>query len=419
MRLKMMDNIGKRSSILRHNKTLSVALVVLWGVCIASISKPPLLAQPSTVERPRLKDFGSSLKRKSNKKKGEPEKKEAGRAKEADDEVIRVETDLVSSDVLVLDQRGNAVLGLSQKDFIVTEDDMPQEVALFALGSDTVIPRSIALVIDYSGSLAPYIDTSVEAGKLLVDKLGPRDRMAIVTDDVKLLVDFTSDKTILKGKLESLKGAAKKGDAKRGWAAGHSLQFSALMATLRELFDGEDIRPLIIFQTDGDELRIMNTLGQTYKFTLEDVYRAAEESHATIYPIIPGRRFIGLPEDEQVKIMKMLYDEKAAHGGNKGLSKLPESKLRETAKALEREQSVLANLAKLTGGYADFLESPEQADFIYSRIFSGIKKRYLIGYYPSNKARDGKHRRVNIAVRDHPEYVVWGRKGYFAAQPEQ
>jgi hypothetical protein len=35
---------------------------------------------------------------------------------------------------------------------------------------------------------------------------------------------------------------------------GRSSQFSALMATVREMFTEEDIRPVVIFQTDGDEL---------------------------------------------------------------------------------------------------------------------------------------------------------------------
>jgi hypothetical protein len=42
----------------------------------------------------------------------------------------------------------------------------------------------------------------------------------------------------------------------------------------------------------------------------------------------------------------------------------------------------------------------------------------VIGYYPTNKARDGKRRTVTIEVRDHPEYIVWGRKAYFAPLPE-
>jgi len=59
-------------------------------------------------------------------------------------------------------------------------------------------------------------------------------------------------------------------------------------------------------------------------------------------------------------------------------------------------------------------ESPAQANEIYSRIFSDINRRYLVGYYPTNKEHDGKRRKVAISVREHPEYIVMGRKAYYA-----
>ncbi|MFL6335936.1 MAG: hypothetical protein ACJ754_21725 [Pyrinomonadaceae bacterium] len=82
-------------------------------------------------------------------------------------------------------------------------------------------------------------------------------------------------------------------------------------------------------------------------------------------------------------------------------------------------QKALVELSVLSGGWADFLEEPEQAAGIYERIYSDVNRRYVIGFYPMNKARDGSRRRVSIEVRDHPEYTVWGRKSYYAPGPEQ
>jgi hypothetical protein len=48
------------------------------------------------------------------------------------------------------------------------------------------------------------------------------------------------------------------------------------------------------------------------------------------------------------------------------------------------------------------------------RILADINRRYVIGYYPSNKALDGKLRQTKVEVRGHPEYVVQGRRSYFA-----
>ena len=61
-------------------------------------------------------------------------------------------------------------------------------------------------------------------------------------------------------------------------------------------------------------------------------------------------------------------------------------------------------------------EQPSQADEIYTRILTDIDRRYVIGYYPTNRARDGKRRKVQIEIRNHPEYVVWGQKTYFARE---
>ena len=54
-----------------------------------------------------------------------------------------------------------------------------------------------------------------------------------------------------------------------------------------------------------------------------------------------------------------------------------------------------------------------QAHEVYERILADINNRYVIGYYPTNKTRDGKKRTIKIEVRGHPEYIVWGPNAYF------
>src|SRR5439155_3652434 len=88
-------------------------------------------------------------------------------------------------------------------------------------------------------------------------------------------------------------------------------------------------------------------------------------------------------------------------------------------KSVTLTQSALASIATATGGWTMFLERPEQAEEIYSRIFSDINRRYFVGYYPTNKEHDGKRRKLDVTVRDHPEYIVMGRKAYYAPGPDQ
>src|SRR5688572_4272088 len=212
----------------------------------------PGLAFAQTREKPELKDFGSSLK----KLKWDPQKNtttETSTSSSEDDDVITIETSLVVSEILVLDKQGRPVQGLKQSDFLITEEGAPQQVGHFLLGDNRSLPRSIVLIIDYSGSQLPYIQNSVDAANVLVDKLGPLDRMAIVTDDVELLADFTNDKRELKKNLNKLIEKTRGADGFLGFGGtskryGKSAQYSALMATLKEAFDDEDQRPLIIFQ---------------------------------------------------------------------------------------------------------------------------------------------------------------------------
>lgn len=79
-------------------------------------------------------------------------------------------------------------------------------------------------------------------------------------------------------------------------------------------------------------------------------------------------------------------------------------------------QTAMFKVAELSGGFADFIEKSEDAENVYSNIFTVIKNRYVVGYYPTNRNRDGKRREVKIEVRNHPEYVVTGRKAYSLSQ---
>jgi hypothetical protein len=234
------------------------------------------------------------------------------------------------------------------------------------------------------------------------------------------------------------------------------------MATLNEAFDGEDVRPIVIFQTDGDEayslrnpvikmtlpdglegealealknniarLQALSLKNQT-EFSLDDLYHAVERSRATVYTVVSGIKLLGLPPETQ--LAKIMADQHTQL--TELVKKMPPDR-RDRLKELlskrdeknelirmvwqaqqgEKLQSVLASVAGLTGGWTEFLETPEQADAIYSRIFTDINQRYLVGYYPTNKEHDGKRRKIDFQVKGHPDYQVYGRRSYFAPGP--
>src|ERR687890_559628 len=75
-------------------------------------------------------------------------------------------------------------------------------------------------------------------------------------------------------------------------------------------------------------------------------------------------------------------------------------------------QRSLVDLAKMSGGWAEFLETKAQTASIYNRILADLNLRYIIGYYPSNKNHDGKKRQITIEVKGHPEYLISSRNSY-------
>jgi hypothetical protein len=255
--------------------------------------------------------------------------------------------------------------------------------------------------------------------------------MAIVTDDVQVLVDFTSDKEKLKTQLETLKASALSG------MIGASEQYDALLASLIELFGREDVRPIIIFQTDGDQLEALNGSDSRNadpywlprKYSLQDILTATEKTRTTVYSVISGIKFAGVPEAElPTRARKAWQNQQQATNDllkarNIPVPKtdpivLPEGFFETFGSNWQKRQMALMGLAKYTGTIPEFLETPSQADEIYTRILTDIDRRYVIGYYPTNRARDGRRRKISIEVRDHPEYTIWGQKSYFARKEE-
>src|SRR2546421_139215 len=393
-----------------------------FGQAPAASSTP--LPSPSSE---KTKSFGSSLKRYERKQKRDSQDKQRS-PNPNDEDIIRVKTDLVVNDVLVTNQRGNLITGLQKDDFIVTEAGVSQTIEIFSPGENVTLPRSVVLIVDSLAPQGPYLRKSIEAAKILVDKLAPKDKMAIATVDLKLRSNFTQDKTLLKETLDSIE--KKDVEIWGGW------EFGTLLAVLNEMFDEESQQRIVIFQGDGSQIiwlkpdkdapypvsySTLERSGLRYtrekdlpRFGFSEVKEAIERSRATIYSVIPGIRFVGLSTQEQLARAKVTLGESNRFfgGKDKNLPAIIREYQYAEADRKSAGQTAMFKVAELSGGVADFIEKPEDAENVYSNIFTVIKNRYVIGYYPTNRNRDGKLREVKIEVRNHPEYTVTYRKGY-------
>jgi Ca-activated chloride channel family protein len=168
----------------------------------------------------------------------------------------------------VTDRDGRPIKGLQASDFVVLEDDVPQEVTTF-MGGD--FPASVALAIDRSFSMqGTPLNVARTAGRVFVASLKPEDRVMLISisGNVEVLSPLTTDREPLLETLASL-------DA---WS---STSLNDALITSLDLLEGESGRRAIVVLSDGAD---------RYSQAREvDVLNRARRSAVMMYPIAIGR----------------------------------------------------------------------------------------------------------------------------------
>lgn len=120
----------------------------------------------------------------------------------------------MSASVTVADETGIPVVGLTEADFQLSEDQSALPEAGLRVESSSVDNLRLVLVLDTSAEAAAFPQIQATA-KALIDSMGPLDKMAIIAfdEDVRLIQrNFTNNKDSLKAALDSLspRGVTKK-----------------------------------------------------------------------------------------------------------------------------------------------------------------------------------------------------------------
>jgi Mg-chelatase subunit ChlD len=121
-----------------------------------------------------------------------------------DTDVIKVDTEIVSIPVKVLDRSGRFIGGLTKENFKVLEDSIEQEIAYF---SNEQQPFTVALVLDMSYS-AKFKAEEIQASALaFVNQLRPNDKVMVVSFDQEVYVQCepTNDRKILQDAIRKTK----------------------------------------------------------------------------------------------------------------------------------------------------------------------------------------------------------------------
>jgi VWFA-related protein len=108
--------------------------------------------------------------------------------------VIRVDVNLVLVDATVKAKSGQILANLKQENFLLREDGVPQKIDIF---SRDELPINVALVLDLSDSIGPFLGPLRDAAMTALAALKPQDEVALFTfsTEAELRVPFTTDKT--------------------------------------------------------------------------------------------------------------------------------------------------------------------------------------------------------------------------------
>lgn len=322
--------------------------------------------------------------------------------------VFRMDTDLVSIDVLVTDRNGlHYGAKLKPEDFVVYEDGVRQKISNF---STTEVPFNLALLLDTSGSTRDELSLMQQAARRFLDELRQQDRVAILqfNQQVELIKDLTADRSKLEKALNQLTGGS-----------GTSF-YDALQLAIEDVLRKATGRKAIIVLTDG-----VDSYGVG---TYDKLLPQLEQAGASLY-------FLKLDTEEYTKARMLRDCRDSSHFkfSHKQLKKYFDEFIKggdlaqyEDHCKLERMEKIQINrrlyeaadeelneLSSKTGGHVYPVESLQQLAPAFTQIASELRTQYSLAYYPSNEKHDGKWRTLRIDIKK-PGLHVRARPGYRA-----
>lgn len=377
----------------------------------------------------------------------------------AQDATFVVDTKLVVINVTVKDKAGRPITNLKKEDFQLLEDGVPQQITVFDqqdLSSDPLAPMSfterprtleeraptpapgasvntqaprdpkryqdrrlIGLFFDMT-SMQPLEQARAQeaAIKWVQTQMTAADLAGVMTfgSKFRMVQDFTDDRDLL---IQTL----------RGLTLGDSSDLAGMAATAAD--EGDDSGAFVADQT---EFNIFNT---DRKLTaLEDAARKLSiypEKKALIY-FSSGVEKTGIENQSQLKTTVnaavranvSFYPVDArglvaeAPGGDasvaspRGTGVLTGSSQNNRRASFNDSQETLSTLASDTGGKA-LLDSNDLTLGI-RQAQEDIRSYYIVGYYSSNTAADGKYRRVQIKLASNSQARLDYRKGYYGSK---
>jgi VWFA-related protein len=336
------------------------------------------------------------------------------------DEPLKLRSDLVLVPVSVVDGHGRSIRSLKASDFAIYEDGVKQVISHFESGE---APFLLILLLDISGSTSQDIELIKRAAKGFLAELGRRDKVAVIAfgREVRMIANLDSSVFQAEAAIDGLELPAPTGSHRFSSNTGTSF-YDALYAAARECarsrFEG---RKAIVCLSDG--------VDSTSRLGYADAARAVEESDALVHFLALDTEQAALdgllrdPDDpnyinfSQGQINRY-YDEYDPDSPERFLPtrRMPpwlRRKINAGLYQIARRQ--MQNLAERTGGQVYDVRSLSDLSGVYRHIAEQLRAQYLIGYYPSREARDGRWHAIRVEVNREGARVR-ARSGYWSLQ---
>jgi Ca-activated chloride channel family protein len=280
---------------------------------------------------------------------------------------LKVDVRLVMVEAVVRDDDGRVIENLIRQDFRLFEDDAEQQITHF---SRDELPLAVALVVDRSGSVAPFMPELRRAAYQTLSHLKRGDEVALFSfdSDVDRLVDLTTDRRRIAERIARIRAG---GGTNINDALATAVHYLSAVAPDRR-------RAIILISDNHATTRGFASQG--------DVIRRALETESVIYGVkTPGNQ-----------------------GGVTG--------------RLSGWLGGLGSVRKITGetgGEVIDVRRVGSLQAALSAVVSRLKTRYTLGYNSTNKERDGAFRRIEVQLADQhgrvdKDYNVYARTGYYA-----
>ena len=280
---------------------------------------------------------------------------------------LKVDVRLVMVEAIARDRNGRVLENLKREDFQLLEDGVVQQVRHF---SRDELPLAVAMVVDRSGSVAPFMPELRHAAYQTLSHLKQGDEVALFAfdADVDRLEELTTDRRRIAERIARIQAG---GGTNITDALAAAAQYLAMAAP--------DRRRAVILISDNEET-VRGHASQS------QLIRMALEYEVVIYSV----KTAGERAPLTMRVPNWMG----------GLS---------SVRAITKE----------TGGEIIDVDRVGSLQAALTAVIGRLKTRYTLGYQSTNKTADGGFRRIEVRLaerfgRPERDYSVFARSGYYA-----